>query len=151
MVVAPDSQKAALQIKRWVAGRPFQPSAYALGGLELFSREAVAAAKGAVTGLGLSAAASYAGRGLRFNIVAPGLVQTPMTEKVTGRETARRASTDLHPLGRLGEPEDVAAMISLLLDPAQSWVTGQIFGVDGGLSTLRPLPRRTPIPAKSSS
>ena len=117
----------------------------------LANHEAVAAAKGAVTGLGLSAAASYAGRGLRFNIVAPGLVQTPMTEKVTGSETARRASTDLHPLGRLGEPEDVSAMISWLLDPGQSWVTGQTFGVDGGLSTLRPLPRRPPRPTKSNA
>ena len=117
----------------------------------LANHEAIAAAKGAVTGLGLSAAASYAGRGLRFNIVAPGLVQTPMTEKVTGSETARQASIDLHPLGRLGEPEDVAAMISWLLDPGQSWVTGQTFGVDGGLSTLRPLPRRPPRPTKSST
>jgi len=117
----------------------------------LANHEAIAAAKGAVTGLGLSAAASYAGRGLRFNIVAPGLVRTPMTEQVTGSDTARQASTDLHPLGRLGEPGDVAAMISWLLDPAQTWVTGQIFGIDGGLSTLRPLPRRTPSPAKSNS
>lgn len=110
----------------------------------LANHEAIAAAKGAVTGLGLAAAASYAGRDLRFNIVAPGLTQTPMTEKVTASETARQASVDLHPLGRLGEPEDVAAMISWLLDPAQTWVTGQTFGVDGGLSTLRPLPRRQP-------
>ena len=110
----------------------------------LANHEAIAAAKGAVTGLGLAAAASYVGRGLRFNIVAPGLTRTPMTEKVTASETARQASVDLHPLGRLGEPGDVAAMISWLLEPAQSWVTGQTFGVDGGLSTLRPLPRRQP-------
>ncbi|MGB3683912.1 MAG: SDR family oxidoreductase [Rubrobacteraceae bacterium] len=110
----------------------------------LANHEAIAAAKGAVTGLGLAAAASYVGRGLRFNIVAPGLTQTPMTEKVTASETARQASVDLHPLGRLGEPGDVAAMISWLLDPAQNWITGQTFGVDGGLSTLRPLPRRQP-------
>ncbi len=110
----------------------------------LANHEAIAAAKGAVSGLALAAAASYVARGLRFNIVAPGLTQTPMTEKVTASETARQASVDLHPLGRLGEPEDVAAMISWLLDPAQSWVTGQTFGVDGGLSTLRPLPRRQP-------
>ena len=43
---------------------------------------------------------------------------------------------------RDGDPEDVAPMISYLLDPSQSWVTGQVFGLDGGLSTLRPLPRR---------
>lgn len=110
----------------------------------LANHEAIAAAKAGVAGLALAAAASYVGRGLRFNVVAPGLVQTPMTENVTRSDTARQASLDLHPLGRLGEPEDVAAMISWLLDPSQTWVTGQTFGVDGGLSTLRPLPRRQP-------
>lgn len=108
----------------------------------LANHEAIAAAKAAVTGLGLSAAATYLPRGLRFNMVAPGLVQTPMTERITASDAARQASIDLHPLGRLGEPDEVAAMIEWLLDPAQSWVTGQVFGVDGGLSALHPLPRR---------
>ena len=108
----------------------------------LANHEAIAAAKGAVTGLMLASAASYVARGLRFNAVAPGLIQTHMTENVTRSDTARQASLDLHPLGRLGEPEDAASAIAWLLDPAQSWMTGQIIGVDGGLSTLRPLPRR---------
>ena len=108
----------------------------------LANHEAVAAAKAAVTGLGLSAAATYLPRGLRFNIVAPGLVQTPMTEKVTASEASRQASEDLHPMGRLGEPADIASMIEWLLDPANGWITGQIFGVDGGLSSLHPMPRR---------
>jgi len=43
----------------------------------------------------------------------------------------------MHALGRVGEPEDVASAIAWLLDPAQSWVTGQVIGVDGGLATLR--------------
>ncbi len=108
----------------------------------LANHEAIAAAKAAVTGLGISAAATYLPRRLRFNMVAPGLVQTPMTERITASDAARQASVDLHPLGRLGEPDEVAAMIEWLLDPAQSWVTGQVFGVDGGLSALHPLPRR---------
>ncbi len=107
------------------------------------NHEAIAAAKAGVTGLALAAAASYVARGLRFNVVAPGLIQTAMTENVTRNETAREASRELHPLGRLGEPEDIAAMISWLLEPENDWVTGQVFGVDGGLSTLRPLPRRS--------
>jgi len=109
----------------------------------LANHEAVAAAKAAVIGLAQSAAASYVSRGLRFNTVAPGLVQTPLTENVTRSETARNASIALHPMGRLGEPEDVAGIIAWLLDgEASPWVTGQTFGVDGGLSTLHPLPRR---------
>lgn len=112
----------------------------------LANHEAIAAAKAGVTVLALSAAASYAARGLRFNVVAPGLVQTPLTESVTRSATARQASLDLHPLGRLGEPEDIASAIAWLLDPAQGWMTGQVIGVDGGLSSVHPLPRR---PAKT--
>ena len=82
-------------------------------------------------------------RGLRFNVVAPGMVQTPMTEGITRNETSREASKELHPMGRLGEPSDIAAMICWLMDPEQTWITGQTFGADGGLSTLRPLPRRS--------
>ena len=108
----------------------------------LANHEAVAAAKAAVTGLGLSAAATYLPRGLRFNMVAPGLVQTPMTQKITASEASRQASEDLHPMGRLGAPEDIASMIQWLLDPANDWITGQIFSVDGGLSSLHPMPRR---------
>lgn len=110
-------------------------------GLE--NHEAVAAAKAGVTGLAMSAAVTYVGRGLRFNVISPGLIQTPMTRNVTRNDASREASRELHPLNRLGEPEDIAAMISWLLDPAQDWVTGQDFGADGGLSTLRPLPRRS--------
>ena len=108
----------------------------------LANHEAVAAAKAGVAGLALSAAASYVSRGLRFNVVSPGLVQTPMTENITRSETARKASLDLHPLGRLGEPADIAAAIAYLLGPESGWVTGQTIGVDGGLSTLRPPIRR---------
>lgn len=50
---------------------------------------------------------------------------------------ALKARESMHALGRIGEPEDVASLLDWLLDPAQSWVTGQVFGVDGGLSTLR--------------
>jgi NAD(P)-dependent dehydrogenase (short-subunit alcohol dehydrogenase family) len=105
--------------------------------LGLANHEAIAAAKAGVIGLTLSAAATYAARGLRVNAVAPGLVRTPLTARITGSEAALKASTALHALGRIGEPEDVASAIAWLLDPAQSWVTGQVLGVDGGLATLR--------------
>jgi NAD(P)-dependent dehydrogenase (short-subunit alcohol dehydrogenase family) len=103
----------------------------------LSNHEAIAAAKAGVIGLTLSAAATYSSRGLRINAVAPGLVRTPMTERITNNPNASKASAALHALGRLGEAEDVARMIVMLLDPRQSWITGQVFGIDGGLSTVR--------------
>ena len=105
--------------------------------LGLANHEAIAAAKAGVIGLTLSAAATYAPKGIRMNAVAPGLVRTPMTARITGNEAALKASTAMHALGRVGEPEDVASAIAWLLDPAQSWVTGQVIGVDGGLATIR--------------
>jgi NAD(P)-dependent dehydrogenase (short-subunit alcohol dehydrogenase family) len=101
------------------------------------NHEAIAAAKGGIIGLTLSAAATYASRGLRINAVAPGLVRTPLTSRITSNESATKASLALHALGRLGEPSDIARTIAWLLSPRQSWVTGQVFGVDGGLATLR--------------
>jgi 3-oxoacyl-[acyl-carrier protein] reductase len=103
----------------------------------LANHEAIAAAKGAINGLVLSAAATYAARAVRVNAIAPGLVRTPLTARITGNEASLKASTAMHALGRIGEPEDVAAGVAWLLDPAQSWVTGQIIGIDGGLGSLR--------------
>ncbi len=107
--------------------------------LGIANHEAIAAAKGGVIGLGRSAAASYAARGVRVNVVAPGLVETPLTESVTSRESSRNASLAMHALGRLGTPADVAAAIEFFLDPSHDWITGQVLGVDGGLAaTKRP-------------
>ncbi|MGB1376148.1 MAG: SDR family NAD(P)-dependent oxidoreductase, partial [Rhodothermales bacterium] len=97
------------------------------------------AAKAGIVGLMQSAAATYAQRGVRVNCVAPGLVETPMSERLTANEAARKASESMHALGRIGQPEDVAEAIDWLLDPSRSsWVTGQVIGVDGGLGTIRP-------------
>lgn len=103
----------------------------------LANHEAIAAAKAGVIGLTLSAAATYAERGIRVNCVAPGLVRTPLTARLTENEASQKASTAMHALGRIGEPGDVAAAMAWLLDPQQSWITGQVLGVDGGLSTVR--------------
>jgi NAD(P)-dependent dehydrogenase (short-subunit alcohol dehydrogenase family) len=104
----------------------------------LANHEAIAAAKAGVQGLALSAAATYAKNAVRVNVVAPGLTRTPLSARLTSNEAALKASVAMHPLGRLGEPADVAAAIEFLLDPAHSWVTGQVLGVDGGLATVRP-------------
>lgn len=111
-------------------------SAVARTGLN--NHEAIAAAKAGVVGLARAAAATYANRGIRVNAVAPGLVQTPMSEHITSSKAGRKQSEAMHPLGRLGEPEDVAVAIHWLLDRDQSnWVTGQVIGIDGGLGTVR--------------
>jgi NAD(P)-dependent dehydrogenase (short-subunit alcohol dehydrogenase family) len=102
----------------------------------LVNHEAIAAAKGGVQGLMLSAAATYARYNIRCNAVAPGLVRTPMTSALTGSDAMLKASSAMHPLGRIGEPEEVASTIAWLLQPQQSWLTGQTIGVDGGLSTV---------------
>lgn len=103
----------------------------------LVNHEAIAAAKAGINGLVISAAATYARSGIRVNAVAPGLVRTPQTAMITEVEAAERASIAMHALGRLGEPDDVASVIAFLLDRGTGWVTGQIFAVDGGLSTVR--------------
>lgn len=104
----------------------------------LVNHEAIAAAKAGVIGLTLSAAATYGPRGIRVNCVAPSLVRTPMTARLTGNESSLKASAAMHALGRIGEPADVAAAIAWLLSPEQSWVTGQVLGIDGGLASVRP-------------
>jgi len=103
----------------------------------LANHEAIAAAKAGIIGLTLSAAATYARQGIRFNAVAPGLVRTPLTKGLVASELAEKASIGMHPLGRLGEPKEVAGAILWLLNPAQSWITGQVLGVDGGLANVK--------------
>lgn len=101
------------------------------------NHEAIAAAKGGVAALATSAAATYAPRGLRFNVIAPGLVKTPMAEGITSKDAALEASRKMHALGRVGEPEDIAAAAMTFLDPKATWISGQVLGVDGGLARLK--------------
>jgi 3-oxoacyl-[acyl-carrier protein] reductase len=113
----------------------------------LANHEAIAAAKAGIIGLTQSAAATYANRGIRVNAVAPGLIKSKMTRSLWQAEPAESASSDLHALGRLGDPADVASLIEWLLQPSNDWITGQTLGIDGGLATLVPRTR----PKKSRS
>ena len=85
----------------------------------------------------IAAAATYAPKGIRVNCVAPGLTRTPLTARLWQNEAVARASAGMHALGRIGTPEEVASAIDWLLDAEQAWVTGQVIGVDGGLSRVR--------------
>ncbi|MEX2467297.1 MAG: SDR family oxidoreductase [Gemmatimonadota bacterium] len=99
--------------------------------------EAIAAAKGGIDALVRSAGATYGPAGIRVNAVAPGLVETPLTARISSNDKARSASEAMHALGRLGTAEDVAAAMHWLLSDEASWVTGQTLGVDGGLGRVR--------------
>jgi len=131
------SATRAMMNNREPAGGSIVLVASAAARIGLANHEAIAAAKGGIISLTLSAAASYAAKGVRVNCVAPGLVRTPLTARITGSAAAEQSSVAMHALGRLGEPGDVANAIVFLLDPANSWITGQTLGVDGGLGTLR--------------
>ena len=110
-------------------------SAAAMTGLA--NHEAIAAAKAGIIGLTLSSAATYASQNLRINAVAPGLTETQMTVSITGNESSRKISESMHALGRLGKADDVARAIVFFLNSENNWITGQILGVDGGLSSLK--------------
>jgi NAD(P)-dependent dehydrogenase (short-subunit alcohol dehydrogenase family) len=104
----------------------------------LASHEAVAAAKGGLESFARSAAASYTAQNLRFNVVAPGLVETKMSRPLLSSEQGRAIAEKSHPLGRIGRPENIASLIAWLISPEADWVTGQVFHVDGGMSSLQP-------------
>ncbi|MGD0017039.1 MAG: 3-oxoacyl-[acyl-carrier-protein] reductase [Verrucomicrobiia bacterium] len=87
--------------------------------------------KAGLIGLTKTIAKEYAKRGIRANAVAPGFIQTAMTQKLTDEQ--KKMQTDYIGLGRLGLPEDVANVVLFLASDLSSYVTGQVVGVDGGL------------------
>jgi NAD(P)-dependent dehydrogenase (short-subunit alcohol dehydrogenase family) len=96
----------------------------------------IASAKGAVEGLTRALAAEFAPR-IRVNAIAPSLTDTPLAEGLVSSEDKRRASSDRHPLKRIGSAREIARMASHLLSEDGSWITGQIISVDGGMGSLR--------------
>ena len=95
----------------------------------------VAAAKGAVEGFAKALAAEYAPK-IRVNVIAPSLTDTPLADKFLNNDDKKEKSSQRHPLKRFGTPNDIAKMAGFLISEDSSWISGQIFHVDGGMSTL---------------
>jgi NAD(P)-dependent dehydrogenase (short-subunit alcohol dehydrogenase family) len=106
-------------------------------GIGLMNHEAVSAAKGGIDGLVTAAAATYAARGIRVNALAPGLVRSGLTRRLVENPATLQASEWMHPLGRVGDADDVAGLAAFMVGPGAEWITGQVLAVDGGLSGIK--------------
>lgn len=95
----------------------------------------VAAAKGAIEGFSKALAAEYA-PSFRVNVIAPSLTNTPLAEKLLSNDEKKKKMDERHPLKRVGEAQDIANLVIFLLSEKSSWMTGQVLGMDGGLSTI---------------
>ena len=96
----------------------------------------VAAAKGAVEGLTRSLAAEYAPR-IRFNAIAPSLTDTPLASGMLRTDRQREAAASRHPLERIGDSAELAALAGFLLSEESGWISGQVLHADGGMSSIR--------------
>ena len=110
-------------------------------GIGIANHEAVAAAKGGLEAMVRSAAATYAASGMRFNAVAPGLMDTPAAAKFLSSSALREASAKQYPLGSIGTADEIADVMLWLLSDSARRVTGQTWTVDGGFTAVRPLVR----------
>jgi NAD(P)-dependent dehydrogenase (short-subunit alcohol dehydrogenase family) len=95
----------------------------------------VSASKGAIEGFAKSLAAELAPN-IRVNVIAPSLTDTPLASRFLNNDLKKEKVGERHPLKRHGQARDIANSTSFLLSDKSSWVTGQVLGVDGGMSTL---------------
>ncbi|WP_445430810.1 SDR family NAD(P)-dependent oxidoreductase [Chryseobacterium indoltheticum] len=97
----------------------------------------VAASKNAVEGLTKSLAAEFSAQKIRVNAIAPSLTDTHLAANLLSTPEKREASAKRHPLQRIGNAEEIAEMTAFLISDKSSWITGQIFGIDGGMGSVK--------------
>lgn len=147
-VMAANLDSAFFTAQAWVAallgakqpGRALLFSSV-VAGIGVANHAAIAAAKAGVEALVRSLAADHSAAGLRFNAIAPGLVETPMTARMVSSEAARKGVAAQYPLGRFGTLDDAVAAGAWLLSDDSAWITGQVLHLDGGFSAVRPMVR----------
>ncbi|MFM2231091.1 MAG: hypothetical protein RL607_2349 [Bacteroidota bacterium] len=121
LTAAPQSSVVAYSSVAASMGMPFHTS--------------VAAAKGAIEGFAKAFAAEYAPK-IRMNVIAPSLTDTPLADKFLNTEEKKEKAALRNPMKKVGTPKDIAQMTAFLLSEQSNWITGQVFAVDGGMSTL---------------
>ncbi|MET7903101.1 SDR family NAD(P)-dependent oxidoreductase [Streptomyces sp. NPDC005336] len=122
--------RAALPHLAAADGRGAIVNVGSVNGEKDFGNHAYSAAKAGLDSLTRTLAGHAAPRGVRVNLVAPGTIRTPGWD---GREDALRRAASVYPLGRVGEPADIAAAITFLASRDAAWITGVTLPVDGGL------------------
>jgi NAD(P)-dependent dehydrogenase (short-subunit alcohol dehydrogenase family) len=132
--------KSALPYLRQQGGGSIINIASVLGVNGARNRGAYAASKGAVVLLTKCMALDHGSENIRVNAICPGFVETELTQQVFAQapdpETVRRERTAVHPIGRLGQPQDIAGLAVFLASDESAWVTGAVLPVDGGYLAL---------------
>jgi NAD(P)-dependent dehydrogenase (short-subunit alcohol dehydrogenase family) len=131
----------------WLLSRAVLPHMRAAGGGSIINigsvlsllgarnRVAYSASKGAVVSMTRAMALDHAAENIRVNCICPGIVETELVAKFNLDENARRQRVAMHPMGRFGQPEDVASAAVFLASDESGWTTGSAITVDGGYST----------------
>lgn len=140
-------QTVAINVKGlWLLSRAALPHMRAAGGGSIVNigsvlsmvgarnRVAYSASKGAVMAMTKAMALDHAAENIRVNCIAPGIIETEMVARFSTDENARKQRVAMHPMGRFGQPEDVASATVYLASDESCWTTGTVVTIDGGYS-----------------